>query len=243
MNNTSSLNLAESTLWITGASRGIGAACAKVLARTGAHLLLSARSQDALTNTIASLHSEARYTIVPCDVTSNTSVQAAYKEIAFQHGAVDILVNNAGIGIFAPFAELSLDDAEAMLRTNLHGAIACTQAVLPAMRGRTSGVIVNINSVAAVKTFAGASVYAASKAGLLAMSRVLREEVRKDGIKVIDLLVGATATDIWSVESRTEFEPRMMQPDDIAEALLAALRLPPRIMPEELVLRPQHGDL
>ncbi len=243
MQNSSSLNLAESTIWITGASRGIGAACAKVLARTGAHLILSARTKDALTNTTASLHAEARYTLVPCDVASNASIQAAYKEIAFQRGAVDILINNAGIGIFAPFAELSSDDVETMLRTNLHGAIACTQVVLPSMQERASGVVVNINSVAAVKTFTGASVYAASKAGLLAMSRVLREEVRKDGIKVIDLLIGATATDIWSAESRNEFEARMMQPDDIADALLATLRLPPRTMPEELVLRPQQGDL
>jgi short-subunit dehydrogenase len=163
--------------------------------------------------------------------------------ISLKLGAVDILVNNAGLGIFAPFNELSIDDVDAMLNVNLRGAFLCTQAVLSSMIERSEGVIVNINSVSALKTFKNCSMYAASKAGLLAMSRSLREEVREHGIKVIDLMIGATETDIWSVEARNEFSPRMMQPDDIAESLLATLRLSPRMMPEELVLRPQQGDL
>lgn len=236
-------SLADSIIWITGANRGIGAACAKHLVRTGAHIVLSARKADSLDSLTGSFAAEARYSVVGCDVAQSTSIDAAYKEIVFQKGAPDILINNAGIGIFAPFTELSSADMDAMLTTNLRGAMLCMQAVLPAMKENGGGVIVNVNSVAAVKTFANSSVYAASKAGLLAMSRVVREEVRESGIKVIDLMIGATETDIWNTEARTAFSPRMMQPDDIAEALLAALRLPSRMMPEELVLRPQLGDL
>jgi short-subunit dehydrogenase len=235
--------LSESIIWVTGASRGIGAACAKHLIRTGANVALSARKGDSLTTLTESLATGARYHVVPCDVASKDSVDTAYKDITFKLGAVDILINNAGLGIFAPFHELSIEDVDAMLNVNLRGAFLCTQAVLSSMMERSEGVIVNINSVAALKTFKNGSMYAASKAGLLAMSRVVREEVREHGIKVIDLMIGATETDIWSVEARNEFSPRMMQPDDIAESLLATLRLSPRMMPEELVLRPQHGDL
>ena len=235
--------LSESIIWVTGASRGIGAACAKHLLRTGANVAVSARKGDSLTTLTESLPKDARYHVVPCDVASKDSVDAAIRDITFKLGAVDILLNNAGLGIFAPFHELSIDDADAMLNVNLRGAFLCTQAVLPSMMERSEGVIVNINSVAALKTFKNGSMYAASKAGLLAMSRVVREEVRDYGIKVIDLMIGATETDIWSVEARNEFSPRMMQPDDIAESLLATLRLSPRMMPEELVLRPQRGDL
>jgi 3-oxoacyl-[acyl-carrier protein] reductase len=235
--------LSESVIWVTGASRGIGAACAKHLARTGAKMAVSARKSDSLTSLTESFASDARYHVIPCDVANRESVAAAVKDISFHLGAVDILINNAGLGIFAPFTELSIDDADAMLNVNLRGAFLCTHAVLPYMIEQSEGVIVNINSVAALKTFKNSSMYAASKAGLLAMSRVVREEVREHGIKVIDLMIGATETDIWSVEARNEFSPRMMQPDDIAESLLATLRLSPRMMPEELVLRPQQGDL
>jgi 3-oxoacyl-[acyl-carrier protein] reductase len=235
--------LSESVIWVTGASRGIGAACAKHLIRTGANVAISARKGESLTSLSETLAKDARYHVIPCDVASKDSVDEAIKDISFKLGTVDILVNNAGLGIFAPFNELSIDDVDAMLNVNLRGAFLCTQAVLSSMIERSEGVIVNINSVSALKTFKNCSMYAASKAGLLAMSRSLREEVREHGIKVIDLMIGATETDIWSVEARNEFSPRMMQPDDIAESLLATLRLSPRMMPEELVLRPQQGDL
>lgn len=235
--------LSQSTIWITGASRGIGAATAQHLVRTGAKVVLSARKSDSLTSLTESFRKDAKYHVAPCDVASNTSIEAAYKDITFACGDVDILINNAGIGVFAPFSELTSDDIETILNTNLRGAIMCIHAVLPSMIERGEGVIVNINSVSALKTFTRSSVYAASKAGLLAMSRSLREEVRGYGIKVIDLMIGATETDIWSMEARNEFSHRMMQPDDVAEALLATLKLAPKTMPEELVLRPQNGDL
>jgi NADP-dependent 3-hydroxy acid dehydrogenase YdfG len=235
--------LSESVIWITGASRGIGAACAQYLVRTGARVALSARKGDSLTTLTEGFASDAQFHVVPCDVANSASIDAAYKDILFKYGCVDILLNNAGVGIFAPLTELTTDDIDTMLNTNLRGAILCTHAVLPDMVRNGGGVIVNINSVAAIKTFTSSSVYAASKAGLLAASRSVREEVRGYGVKVIDLMIGATETDIWSIEARSEFSTRMMKPDDIAEALLATLKLPPHTMPEELVLRPQKGDL
>jgi short-subunit dehydrogenase len=107
------------------------------------------------------------------------------------------------------------------------------------------GTIINILSVASVKTFTNCSVYAATKAGALAFSRSLREEVRPHNIKVIDILAGATETPLWTEESRAEFSGRMMQPDDIAEAVSSAVELArrERVSVEELLVRPRLGDL
>lgn len=180
---------------------------------------------------------------VECDVSSWDSVQQAYERGVKQCGAIDILINNAGVGVFAPLVEMSHEEFGRTLDTNLRGAWHCIKVALPAMLQRKTGVIVNINSIAATTTFTGATAYAASKAGLLALSRSLRQEVRSEGVKVIDVLPGATETDIWAESARAQFSERMMQADDIAEAVVAALQLNPRVMPEEITLRPQLGDL
>jgi short-subunit dehydrogenase len=239
--------LLNKIVWITGASRGIGLASAVSLAAKGARLILSSRSEEDLRKAAQTVRTISGSTIepliVPCDVTSPTSVEAAWRIIQEQFGGVDILVNNAGIGVFKPFLELTLADIELSLDANIKGAFLCAQAAARGMAERGAGVIVSLNSVAAQKTFTNSSIYAASKAALLAANRVIREELRGKGVKVIDLLVGATETDIWSPAARDEFRLRMMQPEDIAAALVSALELPQRMMPEEIVLRPQLGDL
>ncbi len=240
-------SLLNKIVWITGGSRGIGLASAIALAEKGTRLILSSRNREDLLKAAQQVRSvsgsSAEPLIVPCDVTKPESVQAAWELIHEQFGGVDILINNAGIGIFKPFLELTLEDISLSLDANIKGAFLCAQAAARGMQERGSGVIVSLNSVAAIKTFNGASIYAASKAALMAANRVMREELRGSGIKVIDLFVGATETDIWSPANREEFRARMMQPEDIATALVTTLELPQRIMPEEIVLRPQGGDL
>jgi short-subunit dehydrogenase len=239
--------LLNKVIWITGASRGIGLASAVALASKGARLILSSRSPDDLrraAETVRALSgANAEPLIAPCDVTNPRSIEETWQIIAEQFGGVDILVNNAGVGIFKPFLDLSLEDIELSLDANIKGAFLCAQAVARGMTKRGGGAIVSLNSVAAQTTFANSGIYAASKAALLAANRVMRQELRGKGIKIIDLIVGATETDIWSPAARDEFRARMMQPEDVAAALVAALELPMRIMPEEIVLRPQLGDL
>jgi short-subunit dehydrogenase len=111
------------------------------------------------------------------------------------------------------------------------------------MMERKSGTIVNINSVAAVNSFKNCSAYGASKAGALALSRSMREDVREFGVKIIDMLVGATETEIWGDEMRAEAGHRMMQPEDIAQTIVNALKMSDRAMIEEILLKPQLGNL
>lgn len=226
----------KKVVWITGANKGIGAA----LTEQGA----TREYTVAATSRKNSIH-ETHY-IHPfiCDVQSSESIKNCYDEIIGKCGHIDILINNAGVATFEKLWEISIEDADSMLDTNLRGTWLCTKTVLPSMIECKSGVIVNIHSVAAIKTFTYSSVYAATKAGTLAMSRSLREEVREFGIKVIDILPGATETEIWDSGSRNEFRHRMIRPIDIAKIVWQAIELSggPALL-EEIIIRPQLGDL
>jgi 3-oxoacyl-[acyl-carrier protein] reductase len=160
-------------------------------------------------------------------------------------GDIDILINNAGISSFKKFIDTKPEVFENIININLRGPFLCIQSVLPGMLKKNSGIIINIISVSAIKTFTKSSAYAASKAGLLAMSRSLREEVRKYGIKIIDIFPGATETEIWSKDSRDKFRDKMMKTEDVAEAVFEVIKLSMnnRMHVEEIVFRPQEGDL
>ncbi len=229
-------------VWITGASRGIGKAIAERLVRDGYRVALSARSAETLRE-IADQFPEEQVLYVECDVREEESVYFAYRTIEQRFGRVDILVNNAGMGVFAPLVDLSVQDFDDMIATNLRGAFLCAKTVLPAMLKRKAGTILNINSVSAVTAFTASSGYGASKAGALAMSRSLRAEVRDHNIRVIDIILGATETEIWDEEERDQYRGRMIQPEDVADVVPALFDASHRMMTEEIILRPQRGDL
>lgn len=230
------MNNSQRIAWITGANKGIGAALTEQGAERKVKIAASSRK-----NAVVAAKNIYPYT---CDVQSVQSINNCYNEITTALGAVDILINNAGVATFSSLWETSVEEADAMFNTNLRGMWLCTKAVLPAMIERRSGIIVNIHSVAAVKTFTNCSIYTATKAGALAMSRSLREEIRGFGIKVIDILPGATETDIWGAESRRELSSRMMKPSDIATIIWQAIDLSSgAALLEEIVIRPQFGDL
>ncbi len=213
-------------VWVTGASRGIGKAIAEMGA-TMDGVVLSATTR------------------AECDVTHAASVAAAHAHLVAQHGPVDVLINNAGIGIFQDLATMSISAFDETLAANLRGPFLCIHHVLPSMIERKRGMILTINSVSAITAFSGCTAYGASKAGLLALTRSLREEVRGHGIKVTDLLVGATSTEIWDEASRTQHADRMMLSSDIAGHVWRIVNTfdDPRSMIEEIIIRPQHGDL
>jgi len=231
-------------VWVTGASRGIGAAIARAFAAIGAHVVLSGRSVTGLdrnTRQISRLGQKASF--LKCDISSETSVARAYASIVKEYHTVDVLVNNAAITCFKSFEKTSVRDFDALLATNLRGTFLCTKSVLPAMLKQRQGVIMNIVSVAATTTFENSSAYAATKAGVLAMSRGLRAEVRRKGVRVMDILPGAVETEMWDKASRKKFHSRMMQPDDVADVVVSAFRQPERVLAEEIVIRPLEGDL
>jgi len=138
---------------------------------------------------------------------------------------------------------LTGEDLEAVFRTNLLGAFHACQLVLPNMRARGAGDIVNVASVAAESDFPTMAAYAASKAGLLALSGAIRAESRTHGVRVLDVVAGATDTEMWASFWPDAPRERMMSADSVAHAVLAALTLPRDATMERVVLRPIGGDL
>lgn len=230
-------------IWITGAGRGIGAAIARSVA-SGNHCTLSGRNRETL-DALALEFPPGSVAVAPCDVSDHASVLAAHAAAVTAFGPVNVLVNNAGIASFRPFVDTTPAEFDQQIAVNLRGVYSCCSAVVPAMIEQHSGMIVTINSIAARTTFSSCSAYGASKAGALALTQVLRAELREYGIKVCDVLVGATDTDIWAKDMRQEHGHRMLHGSDVAQAVSMIIDSysNPRLLFEELTVRPQLGDL
>ncbi len=231
-------------VWVTGAGRGIGAAIARAFATAGTRVVLTGRDLRVLSQNAEKIRKlGGQASAVRCDVESERSVHLAYKKIFKKFGHVDVLVNNAGITYFKSFEKTSVKEYDHVMATNLRGVFLCIKSVLPGMTKRRSGIIINIISVSAITTFINSSAYSATKAGLLALSRSLRTEVRKNGIRVIDVLPGAVETEMWNRGERKKYHNKMMQPEDVAEVVISVFRQPKRVLTEEIVIRPLGGDL
>lgn len=224
---------------ITGASRGIGAAISRILARDH-NVTLLARDLKAMQDVVSDAPQE-HVRIVECDICSHVSIERACSML----GEVDVLISNAGIAHFGSAVEMQFDTSRRQLETNLIGPIDLLSHVVPGMVERGSGLIITINSVAATTVFSGAAAYSASKAGMLAYTRSLRQDVRSAGVKVVDLIVGATSTEIWDSESLSKFADRMLSAEHIAASVAAIVSNAddPHMMIEEMTIRPQLGDL
>lgn len=241
--------LADKVVWVTGGSKGIGLALVNELVKYGAKVAFSASSQKEyfISNEIFTsdeINSDTLF-YIECDASSSQSIKDAAQKITNKFGKIDILINNAGVSTFKPFLELSEDEFDRMNNINYKAIFTSMQAVLPKMIENHSGTIVNIISVAALKTFEMSSVYAASKAAIRAMTGVVRKEYRKNGIKILDVFPGAVSTEIWPEPLRTDWKEKMMLPEDIATVIVEniALAQNPRLQIEEIVIRPQGGDL
>ena len=231
--------------WVTGGSKGIGLACARKLAENDWHVAISGRHERDLL-TASNALKQAGFNVLPCvcDVTDPDSVQTASRIITDNFGeSISLLINNAGLSPFSTFTETTVEEFDNVLNTNLTGSFLCAKAVLPEMYQLGEGIIVQILSISSIKAFKGGAAYNASKFAALGFTNALREEARKQGVKVIAVLPGATETDIWSAEDRKTFHERMMQPEDIAEAIYHAITLPTRALIEEIIIRPIQGDL
>ena len=242
MNN---VDLSNRTIWLTGASRGIGRAIAENLVSTNANLILSSSNKDSIKDLATKFSSFRNIIFFPFDLSNYDEIKKCYSRISSFFGKVDILINNAGIGIFKKLIDMTSEEFDRSMDVNFKGSYFCIQSVLPEMIKNQFGMIINISSIAAVSKFPYGTVYGASKSALSAMSNSLREEVRQFGIKVIDILPGATETEIWDRESLENYSHRMMKPQDIADVILSVitLNLNPRLMTESIVIKPQLGDI
>ena len=175
------------------------------------------------------------------DVGVEADVRAAVAHVTTRLGAIDTLVNNAGVLIAKPFLELSLEDWDRTMATNLRSMFLVTREVLPAMRAMRRGDIVNIASLAGRNGFAGGTAYSASKHAVLGFSKSLMTETRKEGIRVIAVCPGSVATAMLDNQPLLPANAeRILRPDDVAHAILAALQLPGRALVSELDIRPTN---
>ena len=156
---------------------------------------------------------------------------------------INCLINNAGITSFKSAEENSIKEIDEVINTNLLGSIYTIKAVLPHFKKIGGGTIINVLSVVTKKTFTNSSAYTASKMGLLGYVRVLREEVRKHNIRVINVIPSATDTPIWSREMREEHSKRMMSPESIARLMVSAFLQSDNLVVEDIVVRSLQGDL
>lgn len=231
-------------VWVTGASRGIGAEIAKQFASIGCEVCLSGRSKKDLAIVATEIIKRGgRAHVYPLDITDRKAIVKVVKDIAKNIGEIDVLVNNAGITKFKSVLSTSMEEFDAIIGTNLIGQIACTQAVLPSMVRRKSGQVINILSRAAVKTFEDSGAYTAAKAGMHGFAKVLREEMRSHNVKIVNVLPGPTETAMWSKSARAEFSHRMMKASSVAEAVLSIFQLPDDVVVDDIFLRPILGDI
>ena len=230
--------------WITGASTGIGFEIAKVFAKAGYVIVATARRKSRLVSLVNEIRfaGHEAYAFV-CDVTSERSILSTRKKILEKCKTIDVLVNSAGVTVFKSFIETKTPDFDSIMDTNLRGSFVTSKAVLPLMIKKRKGHIINLISVASRTVFTNSAAYSASKAGLLALSEVLRAEVRKFNIKITNILPGATDTPMWSPASRQRYGKRMMTPREIAEVVLQVAEQPKKIVIEDVVIRPIKGDI
>ena len=227
-----------SLVLVTGASRGIGRAIAARFAGEGCKVIGCAREGEALRTLCAQL---PQVEAVACDMRDDAAVDAFAGELLERHGVPDLLVNNAGQ--YRPGRISEEDDGALldMLQANLFGAYRLTRRMLPGMVARRSGTILNMCSIASIGAYPDGGSYSIAKHALHGFSRNLREEMKPHGVRVVALLPGATLTSSWDgVDLPPE---RFMPAQDVAEAAWSAWRMSPRTVVEDIVLRPQLGDL
>ncbi len=228
-------------IWITGASSGIGKATVNEFVSIGCNVFASARRVNEL-NRLTENDDESQIGIYPCNVASRANVDQTFKKISAEYN-INCLINNAGITSFKSAEENSIKEIDEVINTNLLGSIYTTKAILPHFKKIGGGTIINVLSIVTEKTFTNSSVYTASKMGLLGYTRVLREEVRKYNIRVINVLPGATETPIWTREMREENSERMMNPESIARLIVSTYLQSDNLVTEEIIIRPLQGDL
>lgn len=234
----------QKVVWITGASTGIGKELAMEFSKAGLIVVVSARRKSRLVRIVSEIKfAEREASAFVCNVMSERSIQITAKRIREKYGSIDLLINNAGVTVFKSFLETKTFDYDIVMDTNLRGSFLCTKNVLPQMIRKKRGHIINILSTAAITAFEDSAVYAASKAGLMAMSNCLREEVRRYNIKISNIFPGAVETPMWDSRSRQKYKNRMMNPEDIAKIALSVFLQPKKVLIEDIIVKPIKGNI
>lgn len=237
------MKLSESTALITGGGTGIGAGCALALAGEGCRVAVAGRRSEKLEEAAEQFVGEPAILTHSVDVADRSSVSALFDWATAQLGRIDILINNAGVNVpERSMEELTPENWDRIVGINLSGAYNCIRAVLPQMRERGDGLIINIVSTAGLRaTLLGGVAYNASKFAMKALGLSVAQEVMELGIRVTNIYPGEVETPILDerpVQLTAEQRARILQPSDLADAVLMVASLPPRANVSELVIKP-----
>ena len=245
-------DLNGASVLVTGASRGLGRATALAFARQGAHVAGLARTAGDLQETAGAIAQDdaasgasGRFTAIEADVTDGAQMEAAFEQIDRDLGALHVLINNAGLGRFGEVDDLSMEDWNVQVDTNLTGLFRATQLAVPRMiasgEGVARGHIVNVASIAGLIGNPKLSAYNATKFAVRGFSESTMKELRPKGIRVTCVYPGSTDTHFFEV-AETDKNPNAMSAESVADSILHAVRAPAGTLISEIVMRPMQVD-
>jgi NAD(P)-dependent dehydrogenase (short-subunit alcohol dehydrogenase family) len=222
------MELKGSIAVVTGSSTGIGYHTARLLLEKGAEVYGLSRRATAVRHD--------RFHWLQCDVTIAEEIDRAFDAVLDRHGCVDILVNNAGFGLFGDLETLQPDEWHRLLATNLTAVFLCTRRVIPSMKARKRGMILNIGSVAGKRGFKGGAAYSATKFAINGLSESLMDDLREFGIRVSCVNPGSVETEFFD---RAGMQPKKaMDPAHLAGFLVSIIELPDSMLPDQITVRP-----
>lgn len=245
------VSLAGRIVFITGASSGIGRACARAFAREGARPILVARRADRLEALAADLEKKhnAECLVLPLDIRVRAMVEKAVKGLPAEWEKVDILLNNAGLARgLSPLQEGRMEDWEEMIDTNIKALLTLTRAIVPGMISRGRGDVINIGSIAGREVYPRSNVYSATKFAVRALSRGLRMDLVDTPVRVSEVAPGLVKTEFSLVRFRGDSRRaektystfRALDPEDVAEAVIFCATRPPHVNISEILITPSE---
>jgi len=231
--------LENKSILVTGGTKGIGRAIALALLDAGANVGICGRTGGELDKAVAELrdraHGGSRVFGELCDVARPDQVRSLFESVDKELDGLDVLVNNAGIGVFAATAELSIEQWQQTVDTNLSGAFYCSREALKRFRARGKGYIINISSLAGKNPFAGGAAYNASKFGLNGFSEAMMLDHRQENVRVSYIMPGSVDTLFGRNSEPANWK---IAPSDIAEIVLGLLKMPERTLVSRVEVRP-----
>ena len=231
-------SLSDQVCLVTGGTRGIGRAIAKMLLLQGARVAICGQRQESVDLAVSELAAETAGKVKgkAADVKNHEQVGELFRFVDAEFGGLDVLINNAGIGVFRHVRELSLEEWKATIETNLYGAFYCSREALFRFATRGGGYIVNMSSLAGANAFAGGAAYNASKFGLTGFTEAMMQDVRSENVRVSTIMPGSVATGFGG--HATDGSDWKIWPEDVAEIVHMLLHMPQRTIVSRVEVRP-----
>lgn len=234
-------DLKNKVAYITGGSKGIGYSTAKILLNAGMKVAISGRTFKSIQEAANSLGNESNVLALASDVSKHTDEVNAVEQIINKWGQLDVVLANAGVGNFAPIDQMSIEDWNQMITTNLNGVFHTLKASVEALK-KTQGYYITLASLAGTNFFENGAGYNATKFGVVGFTQAAMLDLRQYGIKVSTIMPGSVATN-FNHHEPSEKDAWKIQPEDIGELVLDLLKMNPRTLPSKIEVRPTRPDL